>query len=115
MATKTLAMKGGPQFAADHRSHDRPDGRRDLVEEAGGALTEILVDQPPVVHADPVELVFDHFLERPGSRLLGGVEPEVEVDPVFLLDVPADEGRIRNHYAVVVDIRDFTLGRAGKA
>src|SRR6266481_9504593 len=107
MPAKALAVKGGPQLAADHRSHDRPDRPRDVVKEPDRPLAEILLDHPSVMHADPVELVFSHFLERPGRRLLGGVECAVEVDPVFFLDVPADEGRIRDHRTVIVDVGGF--------
>src|SRR5215467_690325 len=92
MSSKTLATKRSAQLAADHRRHRRPDRSRDLVEEPRRAFAEILVIHPSVVHRDPIELVFSHFFECPGDRLLGIVEPLVEVDAIFFLDVPADEG-----------------------
>jgi len=90
--SKTLAMKRTAQLAADHRRHDRPNRSRDLIKEPDRAFAEILVIHPSVVHRDPIELVFSRFFECPGDRLLGIVEPLVEVDAVFFLDVPADEG-----------------------
>src|SRR4029077_13448548 len=49
MPSKTLAMKPGPHLTADHRRHERPDRRRDLVEEPGRAFTEIPLIHPSVV------------------------------------------------------------------
>src|SRR5215813_689437 len=115
MPAETLAVKRGPQLAADHCGHDWPDRRRDALEKPQRALAEIRLDHPSVMHADPIELVFGHLLERPSRRFLGSAEPAVEVDPVFLLDVPADEGRIRDYDAIIFDIGDFALGRLGEA
>src|SRR5262245_7722504 len=115
MPAETLAVKRGPQLAADHCGHDWPERRRDAVGKPQGALAEIRLDHPSVMHADPIELIFGHLLKRPSRRLLGSAEPAVEVDPVFLLDVPADEGRIRDYDAIIFDIGDFALGRLGEA
>jgi hypothetical protein len=46
---------------------------------------------------------------------LAGVEAFVEVDPVFLFDMPADESRIRNHDPVIFDVGELPLRRLGEA
>src|SRR5260370_32060978 len=58
MPAKALAVKGGPQLAADHRSHARPDRRPDVVEEPHRALAAILLHHPSVMPADPTQMPF---------------------------------------------------------
>src|SRR5579871_976560 len=82
MSPETLATKGGPQLATDNRGHKRSDRSRDLIKELDRAPTEIILNQPPVMHDPPVELVLGHFLEGPGVRLLGSIEATVKVDAV---------------------------------
>src|SRR5579871_1065339 len=91
--SETMAVKRGPHLAPHRCDHERTDRRRHSVEKSYRAFAEIVVIHPPVVHDDPVELIFGHFLECPGDRFLVRIQTLIEVDVVFFLDMPADESR----------------------
>ena len=60
-------------------------------------------------------MILGHLLERPGDGALLRVEAAIEVDRVFLFEVQADEGGIRDALAVVVDVGELALGGLGEA
>ena len=109
-----IALTGeiAPHLAPHHRDNQRADQRRRLVEEAGRALVEILVDHPAIMHDRPVEMILAKLLEGPGSSDQIGVATLVEVEAVFLLDMEADQRRIRDELAaILLEYRKFSLGR----
>ena len=79
------------------------------------ALREIGVVHPSRVEQCPIEVILRHLLERPRDRALLGGEAAVEIDPVFLFQVPADEGRIGDARAVIVDVGQLAFGRLAEA
>jgi hypothetical protein len=54
-------------------------------------------------------MLFAHFFDGPSGRLLRCVEPGVEIETVFFLDVKADERRIGNDQAAVIDVRQLAF------
>jgi hypothetical protein len=60
-------------------------------------------------------LLLERSLEGPSGRALRGLEAAVEVGLVLLLQVPADEGRVRDAFAVVVDVGELALRGFGEA
>jgi hypothetical protein len=56
-------------------------------------------------------MVLRHFLEGPGGRALFRIQTFIEVEAIFLLDVPADEGRVGQPLAVIIHIGQLALGR----
>jgi hypothetical protein len=63
----------------------------------------------------PVSLVLHHLLERPGDGPLLGIESAIEIETILVLDVPADEGGIRDALTVILDIGQLALGRLAEA
>jgi hypothetical protein len=55
--------------------------------------------------------MLDHPLDRPRLRALRGIEPGIEIETVFALDMGADEGLVRDHVAMIIDIGHLPLGR----
>src|SRR5262249_52087273 len=59
----------------------------------------------------PIEMILYHLLEGPGNGALLRIKRAIEVDVVLLLQVPADEGRIGDDLALVVNVRELALRR----
>jgi hypothetical protein len=56
-----------------------------------------------------------HLIERPSDRTLFGRQSSVEIETVFFLDMPADEGRVGDDGSAVVNIGQLALRRLAKA
>jgi hypothetical protein len=56
-------------------------------------------------------MLLAHFFDRPRHCPLLRREPGIEIETVFFLDVKADERRIGNDQAVVVDIGQLAFWR----
>ena len=100
---------------AHHHLDDRSDRRRRNLEKRRGASLEIRVVEPARFNNRPIEMVLAHLLDGPSDAALLIAEALVEIELVFLLDVPPDEGRIRHDRAVVVDVGELALGRLAEA
>ena len=61
------------------------------------------------VATSQIEVLLTHFFDRPGRGLLLRGQTSVEIEAVFFLDVKADEGRIGNDHALIVDIGQLSL------
>jgi hypothetical protein len=59
-------------------------------------------------------MILGGLLEGPGSGALLVAQPAIEVGPVFLLQVPADECRVGDALAVVIDVGQIALGALEK-
>src|SRR5688572_16717578 len=86
----------------------------------GGMISmKCLLDQrkvslPARVDESPIKVLFGELLESPTRRPLLGREALVEIEPVFLLEVEADEGRLRDIHAVIDDVGQLAFRRAAK-
>jgi hypothetical protein len=69
------------------------------------------VFEPARCHQGPIEMLLAHFFGRPGACPLVLRQPGIEIETVFFLDLKANEGRIGNDQAVVVDIRQLAFWR----
>jgi hypothetical protein len=77
----------------------------------GWPLGKIGVIAPARRQQSKIKVFLAHFLGRPGHCPLLRREPGIEIEPVFFLDVKADERRIGNDQAVVIDIRQLAFWR----
>ncbi len=50
-------------------------------------------------------MILEHFLGRPGHTSLTRAESAIEVDAVLLLEIQADQRRIRDQRLAVDDVR----------
>src|SRR5262249_7363975 len=106
---------GLAQLAPDHGDHEGAQWRGDFGEEMRWALVEVGVAHPSRMDQSPIELILRHLFEGPRRGALLGREPAVEVKPVFPLDMPADEIRTANAFAIVVDIGNLAFRRFAEA
>jgi hypothetical protein len=63
-----------------------------------------LVEPAPVDH-DPVQVILEHLLGGPADAAIARTQAAIEVDAVFLLEVQADQRRIRDHGLAIADVR----------
>jgi hypothetical protein len=63
----------------------------------------------------PIKMLLRHLLERPSDSTLLSRQSTIEIELIFFLDVPADEGRVGNDGSAVIDIRQLALRRLTKA
>src|SRR5829696_7459395 len=99
----------GANLAPDHGHDQRPHRRRHLFEELRWACGEIGIVDPAVADHGPIEVVLAHLLDRPSDRPPLGGQTGVEVDAVFALQMQADEARVGDDRAVVVDVGQLAL------
>src|SRR5262245_7641381 len=109
VSADALAVQGSAKALSNYCDEERPHRRGDRVKEGGRPLGEIGVVHPAGIDHSPIEMFFEHFLECPGDCTLLGRKPAVEIDSVFFLQVPADEGRVCNGLAIVVDIGELAF------
>src|SRR3546814_14296840 len=81
---------------------------RSGVEKARRAGGEILRRNPAEPRHRPAEVVFQHALDGPAFRALARIQPGIEVEAVFALDMGADEGAVGHDLLAVAD----KIGRA---
>jgi len=77
---------------------------RRAIEEMRRPLGEILRLDPARADQRPIDVMFDHPLERPCLRALLAVEPGVEIEAIFTFDMGADEGGVGDALGIIVDI-----------
>src|SRR5262249_4063876 len=63
----------------------------------------------------PIEMVLRHLFERPSDGALLRRQSLVEIDAIFVFQVPADERRVGNLLAVIIDVRQLALRGPAKA
>ena len=105
-----LAMQDLAKLASNHGDHEWAQRGWNLAEEFGRTVVEIGVVHPSGMDQRPIGLILSHLFECPGGGALLGAESAIEIEIVCLLDVPANEGRVRNAFAVVIDVRQLALG-----
>ncbi len=108
-------MQRAPQLPADEGDDQRAHRCRNAAEEVEGPFGEIVLVEPARIDQRPIEIVLRHFLEGPSDRPLLGRHSLVEVDLILPFQVPADESRIGNPLAIIVDVRQLALRRLAKA
>jgi hypothetical protein len=91
--------------------HDRPEGHWHGFEKLSRPLGKISVIEPARRHQSEIKMFLAHFLGRLGRCPLLRREPGIEIETVFFLDVKADERRIGNNHAAVIDIRQLAFWR----
>ena len=104
VSADALSVQGSAKAPSNYCDEERPHRRGDRAKEGRRPFGEIGVVHPAGMDHSPIEMFFEHFVEGPSDCALLGRKPAVEIDFVFLLQVPADEGRVRNGLAIVVDI-----------
>jgi hypothetical protein len=104
MPPDAMRMKVRAHFPAHHEADQRADQRRRAAEEVLRSALEVLVDHPPPVDHGPVEVIFEHLLHAPRHATLVCGQAPVEVEPVFLLDVQADQRGVGDDGAVIGDV-----------
>lgn len=111
VAADPVALDVTAHLPAHDIADQRAERRRRAVEEPARAGIEILIDQPPAVQQREIEVLLAHLRERPGDGPLRRRQLGVEIDAIAALQVEADEGRIRDDDAAVVDVRQLALRR----
>ena len=117
MAAHTLTMERTADLSTHHchdqwPSHDQwPKWRWHGAEEVARSLGEIYGIHPAGVDRRPIEMVLKHLLESPADGALLRAQPAVEIDSVLLLQMPANEGRIRNDLPVIDDVGELAFRR----
>src|SRR5260370_42229649 len=84
------------------------------IEKMCRPLGEILRIGPTGTHQRPIEMMLDHPLKGPGLRALQRIQAAIEIEAVFSLNVGADEGRVRDLLAFVIDVRQLSIWRSGR-
>src|SRR4029078_7184079 len=93
-----------------HCDNERANRRGYAAEERSGAPGEVEVVHPAGGnHHATIKMILHHLLEGPGNGALLGRKSTIEIDVVFPLQVPSDEGRIRNDFAALIDVRACAL------
>jgi len=103
-------MQCSAKLPPNHCDDERANRRGYAAEERSGAPGEVEVVHPAGVNHRPIKMILHHLLEGPGNGALLGQKSTIEIDVVFPLQVPSDEGRIRNDFAAVIDVRELALG-----
>src|ERR1700730_17933482 len=80
----------------------------------GRPLGKIGIVDPARRHQGPIKMLLAHSLGCPGHCPVLRREPGIEIEPVFFLNVKADERRIGNNQAVVIDVRQLAFWRLAK-
>src|SRR5262249_15204946 len=112
---RALAVDRALELPPDEGDHERAHRRRDLSEEIFRTLSEVYLVEPARIDERPIEIVLRHLFERPGDGALLRRQSLVEIDAVFVFQIPADERRVGNLLAVVIDVRQLALRRLAKA
>jgi hypothetical protein len=73
------------------REDERANRRGHGAKERSGTPDEVDVVHPAGVNR-PIKMILHHFLEGPGDGALLARKRAIEIDVVFLLQVPPDEG-----------------------
>ena len=109
MTPHAVAVELGSDLPARHTWNNEPHREGNTLEELSHPRIEVFVVDPARVQDRPIGVIFEHLLEGPGDGPLLVIEPLVEVDPVFLLQVPTNEGRVRDRLAVVNNVGELAL------
>ncbi len=85
---------------------------RGAVEEVARSPLEIAAQDPAGMDHAPAQVVLHHPLQGPGLGPLLGAQAAVQIDPVLVLDMGADEGRVGDQLAFIFNEWKLSLGRA---
>lgn len=115
MPAHALTVERALEPTPDEGDHERAHRRRDFSEEIFRTLGEIGLVEPARIDQRPIEMVLRHLFERPSDCALLRRQPLVEIDAVFVFQMPADERRVGNRLAVIIDVRQLALRGLAKA
>jgi hypothetical protein len=106
-----LSVERALELSPDEGDHEWANRRRDFSEEIFRTLGEVDVIDPARIDERPIEVVLRHLFECPSDGALLRQQSLVEIHAVFVFQMPADERRVGNPFAVIIDVRQLALWR----